>query len=358
MTMDRIDKLFHCTDCKKSYKRKSDLNRLYRSKREKIVCPICDHHFNRKVNFKTHYRRFHKAASSIQVGGNNQPPLSTKTKEQQSSFQSEKRAEDEAETGEELQEKEPEDNEHEVTQAINDQVTSIRIKPRDVEKFDVLVFYSNIKDKIKEFIISHSPVRKGLKWYLVTRVEFTREKEGKVEKALPHFRSITYRHLTSEEFNIHFLNESFQKMFTAKEEFIMKGSDWIFSKVIYVELCYVVYSPLKGGTYIREPTELRNSKSLVNVRNRDQKCFLYSVLAKLYPAKRNPSRVSHYYAYLNKVNMQGIHYPVHITQISKFENQNNISVNVFGYEDKEIFPIRITKLKKKSHVNLLYLKDK
>lgn len=172
-------------------------------------------------------------------------------------------------------------------------------------------------------------------------------KEGKVEKALPHFRSITYRHLTSEEFNIHFLNESFQKMFTAKEEFIMKGSDWIFSKVIYVELCYVVYSPLKGGTYIREPTELLNSKSLVNGRNRDQKCFLYSVLAKLYPAKRNPSRVSHYYAFLNKVNMQGIHYPVHITQISKFENQNNISVNVFGYEDKDIFPIRITKLKKK-----------
>lgn len=91
-----------------------------------------------------------------------------------------RRGEDEAETGEELQEKEPEDNEHEVTQAINDQVTSIKIKPRDVEKFDVLVFYSNIKDKIKEFIISHSPVRKGIKWYLVTRVEFTREKEGKV----------------------------------------------------------------------------------------------------------------------------------------------------------------------------------
>lgn len=118
MTMDRIDKLFHCTDCKKSYKRKSDLNRQYRSKREKIVCPICDHHFNRKDNFKTHYRRFHKAASSIQVGGNNQLPLSTKTKEQQSSFQSEKRGEDEAETGEELREKEPEDNEHEVTIAI------------------------------------------------------------------------------------------------------------------------------------------------------------------------------------------------------------------------------------------------
>lgn len=135
-------------------------------------------------------------------------------------------------------------------------------------------------------------------------------------------------------------------MFTSKEEFIMKGSDWIFSKVIYVELCYVVYSPLKGGTYIREPNELRSSKSLVNIRNTDQKCFLYSVLAKLYPAKRNPSRVSHYYAYTHKVNMRGIQYPVRVQQITKFENQNDISVNVFGYEDKEIFPMRITKSKK------------
>lgn len=55
--------------------------------------------------------------------------------------------------------------------------------------------------------------------------------------------------------------------------------------------------------------------------------------------------------------MRGIQYPVHITQIPKFENQNDISINVFGYEDKEIFPMRITKCKKKSHVDLLYLKN-
>lgn len=41
--MEQSDKRFHCTDCKKSYKRKSDLNRHYRSKQQKIVCPICDH---------------------------------------------------------------------------------------------------------------------------------------------------------------------------------------------------------------------------------------------------------------------------------------------------------------------------
>lgn len=58
-------------------------------------------------------------------------------------------------------------------------------------------------------------------------------------------------------------------MFIVKEEFIMKGFDWIFFKVIYVELCYVVYLLLKGGIYIWELIELWNSKLLVNVRNRD-----------------------------------------------------------------------------------------
>lgn len=51
-----------------------------------------------------------------------------------------------------------------------------------MEKFDFFVFYFNIKDKIKEFIILYLFVRKGLKWYFVIRVEFIREKEGKVKR--------------------------------------------------------------------------------------------------------------------------------------------------------------------------------
>lgn len=49
----------------------------------------------------------------------------------------------------------------------------------------------------------------------------------------------------------------------------MKGFDWVFFKVIYIELCYVVYWLLKGGSYIRELDELWNSKLLVNIKNKD-----------------------------------------------------------------------------------------
>ena len=40
--------------------------------------------------------------------------------------------------------------------------------------------------------------------------------------------------------------------------------------------------------------------------------------------------------------MSGIQYPVEIKDIGKLEHQNNISVNVYGHEDKKISPLQIT----------------
>ena len=49
-----------------------------------------------------------------------------------------------------------------------------------------------------------------------------------------------------------------------------------------------------------------------------------------------------------------IDFPVRITQIGKFEKQNeNISINIFGFEENQLFPLYITKQKKELHINLL-----
>ena len=40
----------------------------------------------------------------------------------------------------------------------------------------------------------------------------------------------------------------------------------------------------------------------------------------------------------------------------KFENQNNIGINVYGYEDKKLFPLHITiAAVARHHVNLSYI---
>ena len=89
---------------------------------------------------------------------------------------------------------------------------------------------------------------------------------------------------------------------------------------------------------------------------KDEKCFVYSFLASLHPVSDYPERVSHYVEYEHELDMTGISYPVPISQICKFEKQNNILVNVFGYEDKTILPMYVTKIRQPLlHMNLLFL---
>ena len=54
--------------------------------------------------------------------------------------------------------------------------------------------------------------------------------------------------------------------------------------------------------------------------------------------------------------MKGITYPVAAKQVSKFEKQNNISVNMFRFED-EYYPLYISPKQKETHVNLLLIQD-
>ena len=75
----------------------------------------------------------------------------------------------------------------------------------------------------------------------------------------------------------------------------------------------------------------------------DKRCFLWSILALLHPEQHGNhlTRVLKYQEYQHELNMSGIRYVVDIKDIGKFEHQNDVSVNVYEYEDKNIFPLRI-----------------
>jgi len=63
-------------------------------------------------------------------------------------------------------------------------------------------------------------------------------------------------------------------------------------------------------------------------------------------------------SWLHVLNLKDIEFPITLTQIKKFENQNNISINVYCIEKKKelsILPIRLIEKKMDKHVNLLYV---
>ena len=128
--------------------------------------------------------------------------------------------------------------------------------------------------------------------------------------------------------------------------------------MLKLDLGYVVYVPLQGSSYLRLPRELVGKKAVLNIKNDDEGCLVWSVLAALHPVhwKDHPEHRYHYKKYLNELNLGGLEFPMKVGQIAKFKRQNTaISVNVFGYGQKELFPVYITKEKKENHVNLLLI---
>ena len=64
-------------------------------------------------------------------------------------------------------------------------------------------------------------------------------------------------------------------------------------------------------------------------------------------------KLFNYQQFQHELDFSGMEFPVTIDKIGRFEKQNNISVNVFGFENV-LFPMYITKEHFDIHVNLLH----
>ena len=89
-------------------------------------------------------------------------------------------------------------------------------------------------------------------------------------------------------------------------------------------------------------------------------CSKWAILSALHPVS-NPWLVSEYRRYDGELNFAGIDFPVTPNRISKFEAQNDVSVNLYILKkrkgDFETAPLHVTSKKKNQHVNLLLVQD-
>ena len=123
-------------------------------------------------------------------------------------------------------------------------------------------------------------------------------------------------------------------------------------------------SELDDWSYVKIPLR---SKALINIKNNDKYCFIWSILASLHPCENDhPNRVSSYIQYINELNFQSFDFTngFKCTDVHIFLELNNISVNIFElnfYQDKNkwkqnLIPIEISKNKSDRVVDLLIYK--
>ena len=97
------------------------------------------------------------------------------------------------------------------------------------------------------------------------------------------------------------------------------------------------YQPLRGGSYIPLPAAVRNKKAIVNVKNKDDNCFWWCIVAAENPVDIQPERPGNYpQQAIEEFDRVGIYSPVPISQIPRAERQNNRAVNVFGWDKSAI----------------------
>ena len=97
---------------------------------------------------------------------------------------------------------------------------------------------------------------------------------------------------------------------------------------------------------------------MINIKNNDQKCFLWCHVRHVNPVKIHPERITREEKGLvNDLNYDRFGFPVWEKDFSKIEIKNSICINVFCYENKLAFPIYLLDQKFKNSMDLLLLMD-
>ena len=99
-----------------------------------------------------------------------------------------------------------------------------------------------------------------------------------------------------------------------------------------------------GSSFVKLPNELKNpKKGLINIKNNDNKCFLWCHVRHLHLIKKHPERINKEDKRLaNNLNYEGIEFPISKIDYCNIEKQNNICINMFCYKNKIIYPLYIS----------------
>ena len=200
---------------------------------------------------------------------------------------------------------------------------------------------------------------KALKFQLGLTVEFFKD-DGEIKKYTTGVLHGDQNAILNSDKVTELYDQSSAIIQTKIENFTNTASGLEIDHCIKLYLNIAKYEPLKGSSYIPLPKILANKKAIINVKNKDNKCVLYAINSALNPADNHVDRLSSYSSidYLKK---NGIDFPTPISQIPKLEKQNNLAINVYGYnltktEQLTIFPYHISDQPKDiKRINLLLI---
>ena len=212
-----------------------------------------------------------------------------------------------------------------------------------VDKKDLIVQLEASKSSIKDLFNDLSNETKGFKYQITVKVSLKKYRSnGEIEFAPVYFNSSTKKIINHR----YKLDQSFQEILYRIDAWINRRSGWIIELIESQYINISTYTQLVRRSYIDLLIEIKHpKKGLINIKNNDQKCFLWCHVRHINPVKEHAERIKN-------IDRE---FAVQEKDFKKVEVQNNICVNVFGYENKLIIPIYVSDQKFKDTIDSLLL---
>ena len=168
----------------------------------------------------------------------------------------------------------------------------------------------------------------------------------------PFFRSGQKENLGN---NFEIAEEMIQEMIEAMENYNKRGSNWIFKRVIRLDVNFVRWKPLGGSAWIPLPEKLAQKKAIINMKNKDDFCFKWCVTRAANMVENHPERITEdLREQAEKFDWTDCKFPMPLEKINFFEKRNNLSINVYEWNG-HASPLIVTKEEKPFHIDLVFL---
>ncbi|XP_029341572.1 uncharacterized protein LOC115033345 [Acyrthosiphon pisum] len=177
--------------------------------------------------------------------------------------------------------------------------------------------------------IENSPVKYNIKLEATYIIPNTHTRENRAFKT--RSRSV----FQSDDVNI-FLELDFIKLLQEQEDMELKGSGFSLESIYGIIFNVNLYKPLGGSSYIPLPAFIERKKATINILNFDEKCFKYSILAKLVNPVHAERIGSNYVEVENRYDFKNINFPASLNDVTKFEKTNKVSVNIYSLKNGEL----------------------
>lgn len=247
-------------------------------------------------------------------------------------------------------------NIHIIKSVFKKRIQSFKIVNLNKEELIFDEFFKVIKTAIITLIEEHIKLFTTVKVNIELFGLYELIKKDEIDTDIKSFNTRNEIMSVSSDLN-NIIETWFEIIKVKSEDFNEQNSGWSLLEILHMEVNINKYEPMKASGNTIVPKNIAKKNAVVNVLCSDERCFAYAILSALFPTDSSVNYIYDYPNYQDHLDFTDIDLPMSFINIAKFENQNDISINVFGLNQsntKVIGPLHHTKHRKDRHINLLY----